>query len=268
MRCLSAILAVALLIAPVAVRAETITIVADSWCPYNCEPDAERTGFMIEIAKRAFAKHNITVEYSIAPWSRAIEDTRQHKHTAIVGAARDDAPDFVFPAIEQGQMRNMFYVKKGNPWRFTGMDSLQKISLGVIAGYSYNDAIDAYLAAHKNDLKFVQMISGDHALDTNIKKLLLNRIGAFLDGEYVVQHRIAQQNLTDQLEPAGVLPSSESDNLYIAFSPKEPKAKAYAAILTKETNAMRTSGELAEILSAYGIRDWKKQPNRPSKKAR
>jgi len=32
--------------------ADTITIRADVWCPYNCEPDSEKPGYMIEIVQK------------------------------------------------------------------------------------------------------------------------------------------------------------------------------------------------------------------------
>jgi polar amino acid transport system substrate-binding protein len=46
--------------------------------------------------------------------------------------------------------------------------------------------------------------------------------------------------------------------LFIAFSPKEPKAKIYANILAKETKEMRKSGELKKILATYNLTDWQK----------
>ena len=49
-------LAVALLV-PMAANAETINIVSDEWCPYNCEPGSDRPGFGIEIAMEAYAHY-------------------------------------------------------------------------------------------------------------------------------------------------------------------------------------------------------------------
>ncbi len=260
--CITALLgAILLAISPLAVspaKAETITIVADIWCPYNCDAASNRPGMMIEIAKKAFAKHNIDIEYSTLPWTRAIEETRQNKHTAIVGAAFKDAPDFVFPAIPQGWMRNSFYIKKGNTWRFVNLESLSSISLGVIADYSYNDEIDNYVAQNIKNPRLVQIVSGDNALDSNFKKLAAGRIGALIEGSYVADYYIAQNNMHDQFEIAGSLVPSDNDNLFIAFSPKNPKAKFYADILAKETQALRESGELQEILKSYNVSDWKK----------
>jgi polar amino acid transport system substrate-binding protein len=245
---------------PVVVRAETetITIVADRWCPYNCEPGSERPGVMIEIAQKAFAKHNISIEYLVLPWTRALDETRKNKYTAVGRAGREDAPDFVFPSVAQGHMNNVFYVKKGNPWRYTDVASLEKVSLGVIADYSYSEVVDAYIMAHKNEPKFVQVITGDGALDINVKKLIAGRIGAMIDEENVIRYYLSQHDVANQVERAGSIPASKKDDLFIAFSPKEPKAKIYANILAKETKEMRKSGELKKILATYNLTDWQK----------
>lgn len=245
---------------PAAQAAETITIVADSWCPYNCDPASDRPGYMIEIAKKAFKRHGIKVEYSTMPWTRAIDETRMFKHTAIVGASKKDAPDFIFPKLSQGWMENTFYVKKDNKWYYSGESALAKISLGAVADYSYGNPLDDYIAKNKNDLKLVQLVSGDNALDTNIKKLLAGRIDALVEDEHVMTYYLAQRSeaIRKQMKTAGSLPINEQNNLYVAFSPHEPDAEKYAGILAKETEKMRKNGELKKILDRYGVSDWQK----------
>jgi polar amino acid transport system substrate-binding protein len=246
---------------PAAQAAETVTIVADSWCPYNCDPASDRPGYMIEIAKKAFRRHGIKVKYSNMPWTRAIEETRMFKHTAIVGASHKDAEDFVFPKASQGWMENTFYVKKDNKWYYSGEPALAKISLGAVADYSYGNPLDDYIGKNKNDLQLVQLVSGDNALDTNIKKLLAGRIDALVEDEHVMTYYLAQRSeaIRAQLKTAGSLPITEQNNLYIAFSPQAPDAQKYADILTKETEKMRKSGELKKILDRYSISDWVKK---------
>lgn len=239
-----------------AIAAETITIVADRWCPFNCGPKDERPGFMIEIAKQAFARHGIEVEYSTLPWSRAIEETRQGKHTAIVGSSHNDAPDFVFPQISQGKVNNKFYVKKGDGWWFKNIKSLSRVSLGAIADYAYNDELDAYIQKYKSDPKRVQLVSGENALDSNVKKLMAGRISALIESQHVVDYYLMQQSLPGALSDAGDLPPTQDDNVYLAFSPKNPNARRYADIVSEEVKEMRKSGKLQQILTNYGVRDW------------
>ncbi len=242
---------------------ESIDIVADTWCPYNCNPKSPHPGFMVDIAKKAFARHNISVNYIVLPWTIAIDETRKGKHTAIVGASIDDAPDFIYPSINQGFMQNYFYVKKGNSWRYAGTDSLKKVVLGAIAGYSYNDEVDAYVSKYKLNPTYIEMMSGDNALGINLSKLVRGKIGATIESKYVMDYYLLQNNMQDKIEDAGVLPASDKDKLYISFSPKDKKlAQKYADILSEETSKMRASGELEKILDTYGLDDWESNPKK------
>lgn len=47
--------------------ADVITLVADEWCPYNCTPDTDHPGFMIEIAQYAFEHAGHTIVYTTIP---------------------------------------------------------------------------------------------------------------------------------------------------------------------------------------------------------
>jgi len=53
---------------PVGGHGATVSLRADFWCPFNCEPDAARPGFMVEIAPYALgSKYGHTVDYQIMP---------------------------------------------------------------------------------------------------------------------------------------------------------------------------------------------------------
>lgn len=250
-RCLTLLLAFGL----PAVQAETITIVADEWCPYNCAPGSDKPGYMIEIAQKVLGEAGHTIEYSNMPWSRAIEESRRGRFTAIVGAARDDAPDFVYPDQPLGISGSVFAVKKGADWKYTGTDSLAAVSVGVIQDYSYSEEFDAYSATHAKDSKRIQVATGENALSTNIRKLDAGRIGALLEDKAVFEYQLAQEGKIGAFDFAGGLEEAE---IFIAFSPAIPAAKDYAKLLGEGIANLRASGELAKILERYGLKDWKR----------
>jgi polar amino acid transport system substrate-binding protein len=239
--------------------AETITLAADSWCPYNCSPTSKPAGFMVDIAKKAFEKHGIDVEYKVVPWTQAIADSRKGIYNGIIGASVKDAPDFIFPANPQGWMNVGFYVKKESAWHYDGVKSLREISLGVVQDYSYGDEIDAYIKHYNLDPTFVQPMAGDNALEINLSKLTRGKIGAVVEAKYVVNYYYSQHKKLEKPEEAGALAPSEANKLYIAFSPKDKVlAQKYADILSEEITKMRANGELKAILEVYGIADWEK----------
>lgn len=125
------------------IMADTITLRADEWCPYNCTPNSSQIGYMIEIAKEIFESAGHQIDYQTLNWARAIEETRAGKFNGIVGAAKGDAPDFIFPTEALGVSVNAFVTGKDNSWTFTGIESLNGKTLGVIRNYSYGDTINA-----------------------------------------------------------------------------------------------------------------------------
>ena len=262
MKNISAIMGLVVLLGLAApVRAETVVLAADEWCPYNCEAGSDKPGFMVELARAAFAKHGIAVEYVTVPWARAIEETRQNKYAGIIGAYYGDAEDFVFPKVPQGRSDMTFYVKKDSTWNYTDNTSLDNLSLGVIADYSYSQGLDAYIEQHKADPKRIQIVSGDDALEANIQKVLHGRIGAFIEDKQVIDYSLSTPEMQphkENLREAGLLPTPSDGNgiVFIAFSPANPNAAKYAELLSAETMAMRKNGELKKILDRYGVRDF------------
>lgn len=73
---------------------------ADFWCPFNCEPDAARPGFMVEIAQYALGKYGHTVDYQIMPWNRAIKEVRAGKIDGVIAELKSHSPDLIYPARE------------------------------------------------------------------------------------------------------------------------------------------------------------------------
>jgi polar amino acid transport system substrate-binding protein len=233
---------------------EVITLRADIWEPYNGDPESAKPGYMIEVVKAIFTKAGYTVDYQCNGWTweRSIEEVRQGRIDGIVGAAVEDAPDFVFPGEIFINQQMTFFVKKGNPWRYKGIKSLENIRLGVISGYAYEDEIDEYI--EKNSGKdTIQAIKNANALELNIKKLEAGRIDATIEDVSVFSMKCASMGMTGKFEEAGVV--GEPDNITIAFSPAKETSKKYAEILSKGLKEMRASGELKKILEKYGLKE-------------
>ena len=104
------------------VQAEEITIVADEWCPFNCEPNSKAPGFMIEIATEIFSKAGHSVNYSTMDWDEALTAVRKGEFKAIVGAANEDAPDSIFVAFSPADAKSKDYAQILGQ----GMDELRR----------------------------------------------------------------------------------------------------------------------------------------------
>lgn len=243
-----------LLLLPLQSTAEDISLVADAWCPYSCNPvEDEADGFMVEIAQEIFKQAGIDVHYSIMPWSRAIRMTREGVESGIVGAIEDEMPGMIFPDNEQAMSTMILLGKKGIPWRYTGMDSLRKLRIAVVKDYSYGKEMDAYIKENR-DTKRVVVSMGDSPLAMNLKMLEYDRVDVIAvdrDAYRYYAHNKALGGEYVELGDIDVAP------LYIAFSPNNPKSAYYRKLLSDGMSKLRASGKLAEILAGYGLKDWK-----------
>ena len=233
---------------------KTISIGADVWYPYNGISKSSELGFMIDIAVEVFKEKGYSVDYKNLPWNRAKDECRKGKMDAVVGAYKDDVPDFIFPEIEQGVSKTVFWVKKGSTWRYDGIRSLEEIKVGVIADYLYGDEFDNYVKKYNGNVQRVQVAHGDTALSSNIKKLMKERIGTFVEDIMVCSVELKNMKLSEEVVPAGQL---VENNVYMAFSPKLETSKTYAEILTEGMMSLRKTGKLKTILDKYGLSDWK-----------
>ena len=245
-----AILVSSIPLLPTSAIADAISLGADNWCPYTCDPSSDHPGLLVEIARYSFEKAGHTVVFKVMPWSRAIQESREGRLDGIVGAFSADVPDFVFPSVPQLTAENRFFVSPKNSWRFTGLESLSSIALGVVQDYHYEPKLDEYIVKFSRDPSRVQVAKGDDPIATNIEKLLAGRIGTFLDDDKVVKYILTQRGTPDALIEAGSL---ESANVFIAFSPKIKVSATCAKILSDGTREMRENGELAKLERRYGI---------------
>lgn len=233
-------------------RAETITIVADEWCPYNCAEDSQRQGFVIELAKEIFAKNNINVDYKILPWTRAVKEVRAGRYDAVVGAYKEDAPDFIFPKISQSSSGIIAIGKKELSHLKKPKDLLKnKLKVGVINGYSYGKDID--LLKKENEKSFVT-IAGSRPLERLTKIIQKDRIDIFLEDKNVYLYfKDSNKNTIEHLKSLKTSPLITKQETYIAFSPNNKNSKKYASILSKGMKELNSSGRLKKILNKYGL---------------
>ncbi len=240
-----------LLLIAAPLRAETITLVADVWPPYNNEADAEKPGYGVEMMKTIFGAAGHQIDYRVIPWNRAIKMVQEGKADAVIGATTEEVPEFIFPERAFGISKIGFYVPEKSEWRYQDIGSLNGMRIGAIKGFEYGEELDGYFIQHSDRVQFVY---DDNATATNLKKLLRGRIDTFVEDVNVVEAVATQMGISNQIKWAG--DADKGLPVYIAFSPQNPKSARYAALFSEGLAHLRSTGELANILQKYGLQDW------------
>lgn len=228
---------------------EPLRLRADAWCPYNCQPGAEKPGYMVEITQRVFVDG---VDYQLMPWSRAVEEARSARIDAVAGATAEDAEGLVFGKESIGITTNVIITRRGEKWRYAGPQSLEGKRLAAVLDYSYNEALDTYIQAHAADSSRLELAAGEDVTDQNLKKLLAGRVDAVVEDMNVAEFALAAQAMDGLVEIQAIAGGTP---LYVAFAPGGESA-AHAEKLDAGIVALRKSGELSRILARYGLGDW------------
>jgi len=229
---------------------DEIVLVADVWCPYNCEPNSDTPGYLIEIAQYAFEKEGHTIKYLTLPWSRAIQMVRNGEYHGIVGTGKSETPEFIFPKEPLIRSEHVFYTNLENKWTYDGLESLKKINLGVINDYSYGALYEEYIRENAKNSKQITTVFGDDGLNRLIKMLEKRRIDAFIEEKQTILEYLKRSNREVTFKSAGV---GSEEQIFIAFSPNNAGSKKYAKILSKGYKELRSSGKLEILKRIYGL---------------
>jgi polar amino acid transport system substrate-binding protein len=231
------------------VDADDIIIVADEWCPYNCIQNTDEPGFIVEIAKYVFEKEGHQVIYKTVPWARAIQGTRSGTYDAIIGAGKEETPDFIFPEVEVSTASHRFFVRIDSKWTFENINSLSNVNLGVIRGYSYGTLYNDYIAPNKSDPDRITIISGEnHALARNINMLIIGRIDALVEDKNVISHHFRKNGGREHVKEVGV---ASNEKIYLAFSPQNKNSIRYVQTFNDALKKLRGSQFVADLLEKY-----------------
>ena len=237
--------------------AETITLRADSYAPFNGDPKSDKPGYLIEIAKEVFGKRGAVVDYQLMPWSRSLEQMKAGHIDGAPGAEVSQISEFSYPAVAQGYWRPVFATPAASRWAYTGLDSLATLSIGVVQDYDYgkDPKGNSYNQWFEKNPKNMQVLKGDKPIDLAMGMLAKGRLDLFFEDWGVILAACASA----KVDPAMIRNAGSAGpgyEVFIAFSPNE-RGKALAKELAEGTSALRASGRLKEILARYGVSDWK-----------
>lgn len=238
--------------------ASTVSIRADTWPPFNDDPKAAKVGYMIEALREIYGPLGDKIDYQLMSWDDSLASVRNGKFNAVVGASKDDAPDFIFPQEPFGTSKNTFFALSKSPWVYGGIASLPRIKLGVIEDYAYSDELDDYIKTNKSSKSGKVVVSrGEEALALLINKLQSGKVDVVVEDASVMLFALMKLGIpTGQIKAVGF--PNDSQDIYVAFAPGNPSSKGYAQQFDEGIRKLRASGKLQQILSRYNLTDWKK----------
>lgn len=229
-----------------------VIIAADLWCPYNCEPNSQAPGYMVEIVIESFRLlgSGEKVVYKVLPWTRAIKDARAGVIQGIIGAVATESKGLHMPSSELGLTVPHFFTNSKNNYKYKSLKSIikQQHRIGIIQDYGYSKEADLFF---KKNPKHVYYAFGEDALPALIHRLQKNNLHAIVEDKFVFWYKVKLMGLNKKgFKQIGKI--AEPTKIYISF-----KDKKHADIVSNGVDLLRKSGRLKKILAKYNLKDWK-----------
>lgn len=223
---------------------KTIVAVADPYPPY-LDPQDPTGGIAVEIIRAAYKTQGYALQLEIMPWARAEKGVKEGRYDVLLNVWRTQAraQELLF-STPYAVSKIKFIKLKGDPFEYTGLDSLKGKRIGTVRGYGYGDAFSRSTLFSKDEVNEVSL---------NLKKLILKRIDLTLEDEITAKFLLKRNEpeLAGQLE---FTIQSLSDNpLYIASGLKNPNHTEWIEAFNKGYQRIQNNGTLAEIQKRYGL---------------
>ncbi|NNE78704.1 MAG: transporter substrate-binding domain-containing protein [Silicimonas sp.] len=204
---------------------------------------------MVEIAREALEPYGHTVRYVTVSWARGLKQAEVGELNGVIGAIPEEAPSFVFgPPI--GTYEDIVVFRRGEARDISELSSFEGLRVGAINGYEYFGPVNDYIEANRNDRSLIQYASGNNALATNLRKLVAGRLDVVAEVRAVLDYNVVQLGLSDAIEVVG---TTDSDDVFIAFSPALESSQTYARQLSEGVARLKENGRYDEIFRRYGL---------------
>lgn len=231
----------AVVLAALAAKAETVTIVAeDDWYPYCASKGGKAEGMAVDIVTEAFKAAGVTVTYKVMPYARCMDEV---KKGAEVGCFNTSW----VPAYDADMIKTKEHLFEGEigiyaPSTYTGpsdlkVASLEGKSVGITNGYDYGTEFAAN-AKIKKDIANTDLLS--------MKKLSAGRTEFGLYYSKVADN-VVKENKKDLEGKVKRVGTVTVDKLYLSFSKKHKDGKKFADLLDKGLATIRGNGSYQKI---------------------
>lgn len=203
----------------------------------------------MEYIKAVFKNTPYQLKISVYPWSRAVKYTQSGETLALLGPAKEEAPDLIFPQSEIGQQNFCFFTQRGDPWLYTEPNSIMGRVISVP-----QDTFPSELNKFRHKAQFLIKPYNKDYVAVVLGMLALKRINTILlTYNSMMDHLNNNPKLVSQIKFANC---ASKQNLYLAFTPiieKREKVKEVIAVFEREIALLRKQHFLERLLMKYQL---------------
>ena len=232
-----------------AANESSIKVAVIDWCPFICPDDPERPGMLVEYTRAIFLPSDVSVDFVVHNWSRAIKLAREGKVDALLAPAKDEAPSLKFPDTEIGVQRFCFFSRAEDPWEYQGPDSLNGRAIIHV-----RNALPLQLRQNDYEASLISYPYNDAYMPTSTEIMLKKRVDSVLMTLYSMQDFLNQRRLHKQIKLSGCV---SEQKLYLAFTPaanQGDKVKQWMKVYNRQIGVLRQQQYFDKLLTKYRLK--------------
>ncbi|MDV7340412.1 transporter substrate-binding domain-containing protein [Terasakiella sp. A23] len=218
----------------------TYRLVTAPFVPFT-NPDHPKGGFLVEVARQAFAKSGRTLEVSFHPWARAMKEAETGRYDGLLSAFYNKERGEIFHFSAPLNTTKMVFVGLRKNFTVTRYDNLQDL-------YDYKIAVGrkwAYSEEFEQNQRIEKQIVNDEP--NGIHLLYNGRVDLFAVNIDQFLHTISKMDKYDARQSIILSPSISTNNQHIAASRALAGTPQMLADFNTGLAALKASGEYQKI---------------------
>jgi polar amino acid transport system substrate-binding protein len=161
-------------------------------------------GVVIDMLEQIYTAEGYELEYYEVPLARGLDMVAEGLCDMLPEYlySKNSEKNFVYATEPTFAYTSAFVVRRDDPWRYNGIQSINGKRIATGPGWDYSSmSVDYqnYIDDPKNS-SFVEVIAGyDDVVDRVFQMIRENRVDLYLDNEHVIQYVFNRLNLNDDL---------------------------------------------------------------------
>ena len=198
-------------------------------------------GYSWDILRESFHARGYTIELLITPWARAMSNVREGHVDLLFPTGKNSEREtyFAYPDAPINDAAFRIYVNRDSVIEWTGLSSLNGLTIGLVRGYNFGDEWAGQEGIDKYPLNTVEQ---------GFRMLQSNRLDGFAGYEINWDYILKEMGLQGQFDKLPVFGSSRE---YVVGLKANPATETLLREFEAGLLAIKQNGEYQRILDRW-----------------
>lgn len=225
-----------------ATNEKSITMAGSLWTPFIDQNHPE-LGVATDLVASIFKRAGYETTPILEPWSRTLEGAAIGVYDMIISAWQTPQREKYFAFSDPYLFNEIKFIRrKGNPFSYTGLNSLAGKTVGIVDGFAYGDEF--------NNSQVFNRVTRSDVLQ-NLKLLNQGGIDLTLGDQWVLRYQLANY-IPNAIKSTQIIDTPLSRRgLHVAISRANPNHEQIRLDFNSALKAMKVDGSYDKIIEKH-----------------